>query len=220
MTTDNRGHTVPASTGHPARSDITALSLSMCDVVPVTNTTTRATAVTNLGATTAKPLIVARADARADSLLEISSDAGVTWRTVALGTGQIAYVPTLTSTGTNPTMGTGATAVGSYNQVNAWVSGYGELVAGTSGFAAGTGAYRVLLPIATTAAGVTAGRVVGQGTMFDASAGTFVETFILVASTTTTATMIYTGGTTIGATAPVVPANNDQWRFSFGYEAA
>jgi hypothetical protein len=218
MATDNRGHTVPASSGHPARADITALSLSMCDVVPVTNTTTRATAVTNLGATTAKPLIVARADARPDSLLEISQDAGVTWRTLVLGTGMQSYTPALTAVTTNPVLGTGSSQVGGWQQGNAWVTGYGEIVAGSSGFTAGSGTYRVSLPVAMPAGASSAGRVVGEGLFFDAT-GNFYHV-ILVATSTTTASLVLDGAGALSNVAPVIPANNDQFRFKFGYEAA
>jgi len=50
MTTDARGKTVPAATDHPARAAILNLSLSIRDAIPVTNATTRATALTTLAA--------------------------------------------------------------------------------------------------------------------------------------------------------------------------
>lgn len=219
MATDARGHTVPASTDHPSRSELTALSLSILDIVPVADTTARAAAATALSPTTSKPLVVARADAASELLLEVTTD-GSTWLAIPLCTGMQDYTPTLTSTGTAPGMGTGATAAGRWEQTGRRVQGEGEIVAGSTGFTAGTGAYRILLPAACTAAAYTAGRIVGYGAMYDASAADFVCTFMLVASTATTATMIFTGGVVLGATAPVVPANLDQWRFSFDYEAA
>lgn len=128
------------------------------------------------------------------------------------------YTPTLTSTGTNPTLGTGNSVTGTYYRVGKTVIGASEIVAGTAGYAAGTGAYRVLLPVALTAAAVSNGRVIGDGVFFDASTSNFYQ-LILVASTTTTCTMVLNGAALMSATAPVVPAINDQWRYQFTYEA-
>lgn len=220
MATDNRGHTVPASTGHPARADVLALSLSTCDVVPVTNATTRATAVTNLGATTAKPLIVARADARTDSILEESHDAGVTWRTVVLGSGISSYTPVVTAPTTSPTLGTGSSVAGSYYTLGPWVIGTFDIAFGTSGVVVGSGVYEISLPIAAVAGGASAGTNAGSGEFVDASPLT-TYTGVLSFQSTTTVRLHYSGGSTgLSSGAPVAPAANDKIHGTFMYLGA
>lgn len=85
MATDARGHTVPAATDAPKRADLTALSLSVRDVVYVATVTARAAAVTALGASAANPLYVHRGDAPAGRQLEVTTD-GTTWRVIAADT--------------------------------------------------------------------------------------------------------------------------------------
>jgi hypothetical protein len=58
------------------------------------------------------------------------------------------YTPTLTGSVTNPTLGTGATAVGKYIQINKFVWGWFNIQAGVAGFSAGSGALLVSLPVA------------------------------------------------------------------------
>lgn len=88
MATDTRGHTVPAADDAPARSDLLDLSLSLRDPIPVASTTARAQLITDLAALTpaitpsaSNPVFVFRADARAGSELEYTTD-GTTWRAV------------------------------------------------------------------------------------------------------------------------------------------
>jgi hypothetical protein len=222
MATDARGHTIPAATDVPSRNTLLNLSLSTCDVVPVTNTTTRATAVTNLGATTAKPLIVARADARADSLLEMSSDSGTTWRTSVLGSGLQTYTPVLTAATTNPTLGTGSSVAGEFERFGDWVVGAVEIVWGTSGVAAGSGFYEISLPVAMVASGPTAGRIIGSGVIFDSSAAGAAAWFLVsvTAVSSTTCRGVMQGFNPQSGVSPVVPAASDQIRITFAYRAA
>lgn len=65
MTTNARGQTVPAGSDafDPQGSDV-SLGLSVNDVVPVANATARGTALTNIGATTSRPLLVSRTDSQ------------------------------------------------------------------------------------------------------------------------------------------------------------
>lgn len=220
MATDNRGHTVPAASDVPSRTTLLNLSLSMCDVVPVTNATTRTTAVTNLGATTAKPLLVARADARADSILEESHDSGTTWRTIVLGSGIAAYTPVVTAPTTNPTLGTGSSVLGNYFQLGPWVIGTFDIAFGTSGVVVGSGVYEISLPIAALAGGASAGTNAGSGEFVDASPLT-TYTGVLSFQSTTTVRLHYSGGSTgLSSGAPVVPAINDKIHGTFMYQAA
>lgn len=56
------------------------------------------------------------------------------------------YVPTLTSNGTNPTLGTGSVQLGWYARAGRLVTFGAVIRFGTSGVAAGSGAYLVDLP--------------------------------------------------------------------------
>ncbi|MDA8440542.1 MAG: hypothetical protein M0Z51_17010 [Propionibacterium sp.] len=89
MATDLRGHTVPANTGHPARSDVTNLGLSVRDPIPVPNATARSALIVSLGsvgitASTSNPIYVFRADAPAGRELEYTVN-GTTWTAIPAG---------------------------------------------------------------------------------------------------------------------------------------
>lgn len=221
MATDARGHTVPAASDVPSRNTLLNMMLSVNDFVSVTNTTTRAAVATAVSPTAVRPLIVARADARPDSELEYTSD-GLAWKTVTLGSGVQIYTPALTAPTTNPTLGSGSSAVGEYEKFGDWVVGTGEIVFGASGVAAGSGFYEISLPVAMPAAGPTAGRIIGSGVFFDSSAAGASAWFALslLAFTTTTVRAFLQGFNPMSNVSPVIPAANDQIRCQFGYRAA
>ena len=58
------------------------------------------------------------------------------------------YTPTLTAMTTNPTLGSGSSATGYYKRLGHRVTGYANIAFGSSGAAAGSGAYLILLPVA------------------------------------------------------------------------
>jgi hypothetical protein len=94
----------------------------------------------------------------------------------AFNAGPTSYVPVLTSTGTNPTLGTGATQAGWWYRVGQLVT-YGFVIRfGTTGAAAGTGSYLISLPTPADSAVHTDGGfsqgygdVVGSGVIRDNS---------------------------------------------------
>jgi hypothetical protein len=57
------------------------------------------------------------------------------------------YTPALTASSVNPTLGTGSSATGQYNQIGRVVVMRFRIVFGTSGVSAGTGTYRVSFPV-------------------------------------------------------------------------
>lgn len=132
------------------------------------------------------------------------------------------YTPALTATTTNPTLGTGSTIAGTYQQMGKWIVGTAEIVFGTSGVAAGSGNYNISLPVAQVAGAATAGRLVGSGAYFDSSAAAASQwyTVELVAISSTTCRGVIQGFGSLSATAPVVPAASDQIRIRFEYQAA
>jgi len=69
-----------------------------------------------------------------------------------------AYTPTLTST-TSPTLGTGSSVIGRYQQVGHTLRGWFFITFGTSGAAAGAGFYQVSIPVPMAGAAVAAGLI-------------------------------------------------------------
>jgi hypothetical protein len=141
------------------------------------------------------------------------------------------YTPTLTASTTSPTMGSGSSAAGYYKRVGRMVTGYCQLVFGTSGVAAGTGYYGLLLPV------VPANRdqPIGIGYCYDNNdnnrfvvAAAAVSTFFWSAATrkaiivvTNIATKgIGTGDNPVGAAVPWTWQASDQILIQFSYEAA
>jgi hypothetical protein len=130
-----------------------------------------------------------------------------------------AYTPVLTAPTTNPTLGTGATSLGTYMQIGKLIIGSFDISFGTSGFVAGSGVYEVSLPVAAPAGGAGAGTNAGSGEYVDASPLTTYPV-VLSFQSTTTVRFHYNGGTTgVSAVAPVVPANNDKLHGTFTYQA-
>ena len=84
-----------------------------------------------------------------------------------LGAEPASWTPALTSDGTSPTMGSGATNVGRYTQVNHLVQATFDIAFGSS-MAAGTGYYQVSLPV-NIAPGALDYMAVGHGMIYDDS---------------------------------------------------
>lgn len=130
-----------------------------------------------------------------------------------------AYTPALTATTTNPTLGTGSTAAGRYQRVGRSIWGQLNVKFGTSGTAAGSGTYRLSLPV--TARSNTFAEVCGSGYILDASASDL--RFCLLRIVGTTIAEIYFTAVTNFFVTHAVPwawTINDEFNFSFLYEAA
>ena len=141
------------------------------------------------------------------------------------------YTPTLTGSTTDPTLGSGSTAVGYYKRIGRIVTGYCQLIFGTSGVAAGSGYYGLLLPV------VPANRdqPIGIGYCYDNNdnnrfvvAAAAVSTYYWSAATrkaiivvTNPATEgIGSGNNPVGAAVPWTWQASDQILIQFSYEAA
>lgn len=129
------------------------------------------------------------------------------------------YTPALTASTTNPTIGTGGnTQTGSYVQINKLVTGFAYIAFGSSGAAAGSGSYRVSIPVAPASTQI----VCGHAWFYDSSAG-FGYSGICTLPTTSSYVEFYNGnGNAIGVTnsAPFTWAGSDQIRCMFTYQAA
>ena len=143
-----------------------------------------------------------------------------------------AYTPTLTATVTNPTLGSGSSAVGYYKRVGRWVDGYAVITFGSSGVAAGSGYYGLLLPVQPV------DRIQpmrGVGFAYDDSdqyrfvVATAAVIPVLWAASTSKAVLLQSnvategfanGHNPIGAAVPFAWSANDQLAITFEYEAA
>jgi hypothetical protein len=126
------------------------------------------------------------------------------------------YTPVLTASITNPTLGTGSTQFGAYATVNGMCVGYGSIIFGTSGAAAGSGNYRVSLPLT----GVGSEYSIGGGRIRDASAG-YVAYVLEVGFDGTANRMNFQFGNgvalSVNANNPITFDNGDQIFFQFQY---
>lgn len=131
------------------------------------------------------------------------------------------WTPTLTTGGTNPTLGTGSSATGKYLRLGNLVIARFFITFGTSGVAAGSGTYRVSLPINSAAHGEMSGSLF----LYDSSAaaGTSAGMFSYDAAASYVQMLYPTATTTysvVSNSAPWTWAASDQIRGFFYYEAA
>jgi hypothetical protein len=133
------------------------------------------------------------------------------------------YTPALTAVTVNPTLGTGSFQDGRYQLLQKRAFVEGAIFFGSSGAAAGTGAYRISVPSAVSIKSNNS--PIGYGLFYDSSAG-FVfypmQAFYISATTFSlvVASPAYTAASVLSSTVPVVPANFDQIRYTLCYEVA
>ena len=149
-----------------------------------------------------------------------STSTGLEWQTPGGSFGTwTTWTPTLTASTTNPTLGTGSITAGRYVQNGKVVTAVAYIQFGSSGAAAGTGSYRVSLPVNATA--YTRSYGMGSGAFIDVSAA---NGYLLMpqVEATTYCTFRIQGGAygDFNATNPVAPSNNDQIHLFFTYEVA
>ena len=143
-----------------------------------------------------------------------------------------AYTPTLTATVTNPTLGSGSSAVGYYKRVGRWVDGYAVITFGSSGTNAGSGYYGLLLPVQPVdriqpMRGVGFAYDDSDQFRFVTAAASVIP--VLWAASTRKLVLLRTnaagegfanGNNPIGASVPFAWGANDQLAVPFAYEAA
>lgn len=121
----------------------------------------------------------------------------------------------LTASTTNPTLGTGSSAVAAYKQVGNVVHFRIEVVCGTSGVAAGSGTYQFLLPVAPKAGYLAP---LANGFIQD-GAGAAITVGTLIWSATTVA-HYYQTGLAVTTHSLAGAATNRRYLISGTYEAA
>lgn len=135
------------------------------------------------------------------------------------------YTPALTSSGTQPVLGTGSVASGKYVQINKFVYGYFNLAFGTSGITVGTGTYLISLPVpAARTTGLFWEYNVGTGTVGDASLGNDYMVKFNFNNASTLVMYYWTAFNSqlaaVGAASPMAMAVSDRFSGFFCYEAA
>lgn len=146
---------------------------------------------------------------------------GVKWAAASGGSSPTwtAYTPALTATTTNPTLGSGSTASGRYCQTGKLVVCQVWIVFGSSGTNAGSGSYRVSLPVTAASPLRTGGAFpIGHGWTLQASLG-----LVTVEQVDTTKVEMRVGGAGPNVVTDGFPAAwgaNHEISLSFTYEAA
>lgn len=130
------------------------------------------------------------------------------------------YVPALTAVTTNPTLGTGSTQDGRYFQDGKHVVVDAAIGFGTSGVAAGSGAYRFSLPVAQRTPTSFEGFLVGQGYLFDNSTGAVRAVMATRITSTTVQLFVADGSAAVTNAVPWTWAASDVLIMHFDYEAA
>lgn len=125
------------------------------------------------------------------------------------------YTPALTAATTNPTLGSGSSATGRYIQIGKLVFVSGSFVFGSSGVNAGSGEYRISLPVTSASTIILSGTTV----LFDNSATLFSIAASYYSSTTVMRIAIPTTALVVTHSSPWTWAANDQIVFSAIYEA-
>ena len=156
-----------------------------------------------------------------DTPLEVDGSTG----DVTVQQAYTSFTPTLTAVTTDPTLGTGPTQTGGYVQFGTLVTGQAQIRFGSSGAAAGSGAYRVNLPVSAdttlqrTASVGGRASVVGEVMVRDESGGTVRLGYLQLVSATT-ALIMCDAGTSVGAVTDSSPwtwTNNDWLFYKFSY---
>lgn len=129
------------------------------------------------------------------------------------------WVPILTASVTNPTLGTGSTVDGRYGQNGKEIQGFASITFGSSGVAAGSGEYRVVLPVAPRVESMN--RVVGSGLLYDSSAAQSRNVTVFIPAGANYVRFLSEAVSTVVSNAsPWTWAANDEIAFSFSYEAS
>jgi hypothetical protein len=135
------------------------------------------------------------------------------------------FTPTLTAATTNPTLGTGSSATGAYAQIGKIVFYRFRIIFGSSGVNAGSGEYRVSVPVAANSVAVGHGALAVSTVAFlyDSSANVNWTTVFPSFITSTTFSLTYganTGNTSVSSASPWTWAASDQIVGGLTYEAA
>lgn len=141
-----------------------------------------------------------------------------------IGAPAVTWVPVLTSTGTAVALGSGGgfTQTGVWWRIGQMVYATGRFGFGSTGAAAGTGDYRLTLPVSASASlvasgSLSAGLPIGWVTLRDASAVAASTSAIVQLSSASQGLMMSNTGGGIGGVNPWTWAAGDQINFTVCY---
>jgi hypothetical protein len=132
------------------------------------------------------------------------------------------YTPALQAATTNPTLGTGSLVSGKYTRIGRTITGWAKIKFGTSGAAAGSGSYRVTLPVTASVPANAPHMVCGHGYAWDASTN-LIEELVPILPTGTSGSFLEflkNGSWAVNDAAPWTWTNSDEISVQFMYEAA
>lgn len=128
------------------------------------------------------------------------------------------WTPALTASTTNPTLGTGSSASGHFYRVGQLCTAYFFIKFGSAGVAAGSGLYRISVPLtASSVMGTPAFYRAGPVTFYDSSAPLIYDGAMYFVTTGAMEIAIHGRGTGQTDADPVVPAANDLFTGSVTY---
>ena len=126
------------------------------------------------------------------------------------------YTPVLTAATTNPTLGTGSFQGGRYTRIGRTIIGWAYIAFGNSGTAAGSGEYRVSLPV-TSNVWQSNNIVIGNGYLYDSGVNT-LQTVTAVVNAAGHFIMFKDGAFQITHAAPWAWGASDHMSIQFMYE--
>ena len=134
------------------------------------------------------------------------------------------YTPVLTASVTNPTLGTGSQQLGSFARIQNLIICRFYIAFGASGTNAGSGSYRVSLPVNANPFGAFFSASSGQTSFFDSSANNIYFANGYIPASTYAAILVQNGFNTfmndLTNAVPVIPAANDVISGYLIYQAA
>ena len=149
-----------------------------------------------------------------------SSYTGAAW--VTLGqTITSSHTPVLTSTGTNPALGSGNVAAGKYTLWGGkWCTYRGTIRFGTSGVNAGSGQYLISLPVASATALGAGVDDVGAGLVSDSPTNNIIQATFYIAGSGVTTMSGFASNAQITSTGPWTWSASDYMSWTITYETA
>lgn len=137
---------------------------------------------------------------------------------VVFSSSRLSYTPTLTSTGTPPTLGTGSVRAGWYSYMPGPSVCYSFFIQfGTSGTAVGSGNYQVTLPVNCSTVFAAGHPAVGATQLADSSTGGFKIGTCFPAAGLSTLGLIVESSQIVGSAAPWAWAASDYVSGSITY---
>ncbi len=140
---------------------------------------------------------------------------GSAWYSIGPFGAWSAYTPALTASSSNPTLGSGSSATGRYQRVGRNVSFQAQISFGTSGTAAGSGTYRISVPVTVDSS--FWGHTIGTAVLVDS--GTAIMRQVFVGADGTYVEMWSEAGSATTHASPFAWSTSDIMRVTGTYEA-